>query len=270
MYQNLSLYKHVFKLNLWFLILAFSCLLAFAAPFQGFSGRFMVAPPQFQSPEFQEIAAAMKDAQFLEVLADELNKTVHLPENVTLGFGECGTVNAFFDPETRSVIICYELMDYFEQMFAGEFERDEDIGDAVIGATTFTLFHELGHALVHVLQLPITGKEEDAVDQLSATILLSEPEFGVDAILDAATWFFRETEKEVESGMGVEHMPFYDEHAMNGSRFFNLICWTYGSNPEMFAELVGNPLPAERAQRCPGEFERFSAAWDTLLKDYIK
>ena len=34
------------------------------------------------------------------------------------------------------------------------------------GVTVSTFFHELGHALIDAWDLPITGREEDAADQL--------------------------------------------------------------------------------------------------------
>ena len=60
-----------------------------------------------------------------------------------------------------------ELDELFKDDYPVEAERDE----AVAGAFIFVFFHELGHALIDVYELPITGREEDAVDQLSTWIL---------------------------------------------------------------------------------------------------
>ena len=49
--------------------------------------------------------------------------------------------------------------------------------------------HELGHALIHVLDLPTTGREEDAVDQLSTYILAYGSEGGESPTLDPALAF---------------------------------------------------------------------------------
>jgi hypothetical protein len=42
-------------------------------------------------------------------------------------------------------------------------ERDEFI----LGNVVFVLFHEFGHALVSELELPVLGREEDAVDRFA-------------------------------------------------------------------------------------------------------
>ena len=36
----------------------------------------------------------------------------------------------------------------------------------------FTLYHETGHLLVHELDLPVLGKEEDAADALAVILIL--------------------------------------------------------------------------------------------------
>jgi Zn-dependent peptidase ImmA (M78 family) len=42
----------------------------------------------------------------------------------------------------------------------------------VIGPVSLVFLHELGHALLDVLQIPILGREEDASDQLATYMLL--------------------------------------------------------------------------------------------------
>jgi hypothetical protein len=52
---------------------------------------------------------------------------------------------------------------------------------------------------------------------------------------------------------------------------FNLLCWAYGADPEMNADLVDNELlPQERAGQCEDEYDRMSYAWSTLLVPYIR
>src|SRR4029078_13036153 len=75
--------------------------------------------------------------------------------------------------------VCYELINLYTAMQindlkdeSGKFDRDE-VKAAVLSTTRFVLHHELGHALVDLLNLPVTGKEEDAVDQLATVVLLS-------------------------------------------------------------------------------------------------
>jgi len=57
---------------------------------------------------------------------------------------------------------------------------------------------------------------------------------------------------------------------MDGQRFYNILCWIFGHNPDKYMGLVNNPLPERRAVRCPQEYTKLATAWLTLLKPYLK
>ena len=71
-------------------------------------------------------------------------------------------------------------------------------------------FHELGHALSNVLDLPITGKEEDAVDQLSTFLLAEGDDDNEASALNGAYWFLLEAQ---QRGPIVKRL-FADEHSL--------------------------------------------------------
>lgn len=120
-----------------------------------------------KNPEYAKLQDTLKKGRVLESLADNLNQVIALPTDITLSLDECSEVNAFYDPEKQRIHICYELLEHFANAFAPDAKSEDELDAAISGATMFTFFHELGHALIHVLDLPVTGKEEDAVDQLS-------------------------------------------------------------------------------------------------------
>jgi len=238
-------------------------------------GDFVVFYEQSTSQTHEEFRQVLQEDGYLENIAADINAALALPFDVGMGFAPCGTVNAFYDPEQRSIIMCYELVEYFGNMFSEEYDNDEDLGLAILGATTFTLYHELGHALIHVLELPATGREEDAVDQLAATILLAEDEDGysdADSVLDAATWFLRGFEAQEDNDTPFGQLAFHGEHSLDAQRFYNLMCWAYGSNQQEFSDLVSDEdgLPRDRAARCPTEYERMTNAWSRLLEPFWK
>ena len=128
------------------------------------------------------------------------------------------------------------------------------------------LFHELGHCLIDVWDLPATGKEEDAVDQLAIVILLDGTKEGENMVVNAARWFFL-----ISRDQRVADLAFWGEHSLELQRSYNLLCLTYGSNPQRNQWMVANNLlPVERAQGCPAEFKRVDRAWQRLLTPYLK
>ncbi|HYI71139.1 MAG TPA: DUF4344 domain-containing metallopeptidase, partial [Skermanella sp.] len=53
-------------------------------------------------------------------------------------------------------------------------EQREEADLFVLGNTVFILYHELGHALIDQLGLPVLGHEEDAADNLASIMMIPE------------------------------------------------------------------------------------------------
>jgi hypothetical protein len=206
-----------------------------------------------------------EELKSLQETADALNKAFSLPHDIYIGFDNCEEANAFYDPEKKKVTVCYELAEDLYEAFKKDYKTDEQVEDAVTNATTFVFYHELGHALVDAYDLPITGREEDAVDQLSVLLLADGTPEGEQMVLDAAVSFSK------QSGDGLDDLAFADEHSLDRQRYYNIICLLYGQDEEKFASLVKDgTLPESRAERCSDEYARVDKAWDALLAPYTK
>ena len=232
------------------------------------AGRFVVEYPPTKNKEYAAFQAELRKGRVLEGIVADLNSTFALPADIKVNFSECGQANAFYDPNRRSISMCYELVESFYDIFRDEEDNQEELDDAVAGATVFVFFHELGHALVDVLDLPVTGKEEDAVDQLSLFVLTDGTDDGEKAALDGARMFLMEGDEE---GTKIDDLPFWDEHSLGQQRFYNIICGVYGQNPSKYEVLVTERvLPESRAERCEGEYQQIEKSWGRLLAPHIK
>jgi hypothetical protein len=226
--------------------------------------RVAYAPTQ----RFAHFRDAFKQDQVFENVAAMLNQILRMPRLVDIQMVECGTVNAFYDPNNNRIIMCYELMDYYTKMFKPVSKTNDELGNAIVGATFFAFFHELGHGLIHQLDIPAVGREEDAVDQMATLILMQNGDSGVAAAMSGAKWFALQADANKKEGA---QMPFWDEHSMEEQRFYNIACLVFGSNPEKYGPMVDNNyLPKPRAMRCPDEFAKISNAWEKLLQPHIK
>lgn len=213
----------------------------------------------------EERAGLADEEKSLEEAAAELNKAFALPHDIFIGFDECEEPNAFYDAEKKEVVLCYQFVEDLYESLRGTVRTDEEIEEIVGNATTFAFFHEVGHALIDAYDLPVTGREEDAVDQLSVVVLADGSEEGDRTVLDAARSFSRATDA------ALDELAFADEHSLDRQRFYNIICLLYGQNQEKFAALVDDgTLPEGRAERCGVEYARAKKAWDVLLAPYRK
>jgi hypothetical protein len=231
-------------------------------------GMFKIAYRPVKGKAHLHFQENLKKIKFLETLAADLNETFTLPTDITILMVECGEANAFYDPEKHEIQLCYEYLSHIEEAFKPDTESAAELNEAIMGEALHTFYHELGHALIDVLDLPVTGKEEDAVDQLSTFILADGTDEGEAAILSSARMFLLQHEQD---DTDIEELPFWDEHSLNAQRFYNLICWLYGHDEKKYQGFVKDGLlPEDRAGRCGQEFEQLSKAWSRLLAPHFK
>ncbi len=144
--------------------------------------------------------------------------------------------------------------------------QDEATADFVRSNVIATFYHELGHALIDVLALPVLGREEDAADTLAALLIHKGWQEEAAAGLTYATAnAFLGYAFEAEAA-GYE-MPFWDEHSLDMQRYFNLVCLYYGAEPDLREQdAIELGLPADRAARCPEEYALAADSWGVLLQ----
>lgn len=134
--------------------------------------------------------------------------------------------------------------------------------DFIKANVLWIFYHELAHALIHQMDLPVLGKEEDAADQLA--ILLSDElwdENQADVINSYASslfWLAGET--------ALEQAPWWDEHSTDHQRHFTIACLYFGADPEKRSHVLETVnLPDERAELCIEERELLDRSWGEVL-----
>jgi hypothetical protein len=146
-------------------------------------------------------------------------------------------------------------------------ELTQDQEDYITSNVIGIFYHELGHALIDILRVPIFGQEEDAADVLS--ILMVDYEFKADdaerIAYDIAFTFAYDAYDQENSGG--EH-AFWDTHGANEQRYFNMVCLFYGGDAETRLEFADDlELPEERADRCEEERALADDSWGPILED---
>lgn len=228
------------------------------------SGVVSVQYADSKNPEHRRIKASLEEWGAFQVAADDIDAVFMVPRDLQVAFTDCGRPNASYDPAQTAIFMCYELVNRLIRDYGRRSASDSVLAAAVWQTTFFVFYHELGHALIDMLDLPVTGREEDAVDQLATVVLLEAGPEGRDAALRGAEWF------QLNTSRSRARTPFWDEHSLDQQRYFNILCWVYGSDTTAHRELIGRGwgLPVARAERCPAEFDRMRRAWDSMLAPY--
>ena len=182
--------------------------------------------------------------------------------DLKVGYGICNEVNAFYSPQTSTITICAELLDVVREkvdLLKVDDQKKRQIRSHII---TSIFFHELGHALIDINKIPITGKEEDVADQFSAYMEIEHverkrPEL---QLIPATVYFW----KNLGSDTSLRAMA--NEHSLTPQRAFNVACWAKGAgvpSGDIAIKIVN--LPNERVVRCAGEYQRLATGINTLF-----
>ena len=202
-------------------------------------------------------------------LIRRMNAAFMLPADIDVVFADCGVANAFYVPalemseemeefdgivtsEGGAVFMCHELSEQFARFFN---DKDQAISTGI-----FVLMHEIGHALVNQLQLPVLGIEESYVDGMAAVFL---GEAGLSAGSVLAGWFFGRQ----------PDTPFFALHRAGPQRLGDLACWSVGSDLSLLEDPIISRLSKRlmsSGRNCPVEYQQQREGFEIILGPYIR
>jgi hypothetical protein len=215
------------------------------------------------SEESRQFLAVVQGSNLAERMASFVQGRIRLRHNVAIGFQDCGSPNAFYKPANRAIVICTEFVKHVagvmterKEFFAQQ--SPQFLGQWITSILWIVYLHELGHAIIDINQVAITGREEDVADQFAIWAALNYiDDIGV-ATFVPGIWYFQE----LASSQRLNDLPpealthlLSDEHSLQGQRALNFACWVYGLSPEGGKELTRFvTLSDARAQRCGAEY----------------
>ncbi len=133
------------------------------------------------------------------------------------------------------------------------------------GNLYFLAYHEVGHALISEFDIPVVGREEDAVDQLATWIMApADKDEPADYLIGAIKGWFT-----FADATPLSAIQWWDEHGTDRQRGYQIACLLYGSNPERFkATADAIDLPDQRRETCEADSSLNQSAWARLLADH--
>ena len=164
----------------------------------------------------------LKKKEIIEDLKELFNDELDVKVPVTINFSCAIGGGPYYFPMEKKIVIPISFRGYLERLImrsqmAAEYGFTKDnVEDIANNAMIFMIFHELGHALIDVLDIPITGREEDAVDELSTILLLSYYEDGIEMALSAAVVF--NVWSEMQDNI-ISDDRMYGEHSLDAQRY---------------------------------------------------
>lgn len=193
-------------------------------------------------------------------IAKSIAISFNIPEVKTV-WESCNEENARYDPESQTITVCNEMIDIL-QSFANKQDANPDIVREITeNSTLFIYLHELGHAYIDLLKLPITWKEEDVADQIASYFITSlKGDTAYTMLIDGANSFYEFSQQDSQ----IDDNKLADVHSLDKQRYYNILCRLYGFDPDdqIITELW---LPTERAENCQSEYELMKESLDILF-----
>ncbi|HEX6367708.1 MAG TPA: DUF4344 domain-containing metallopeptidase [Longimicrobium sp.] len=222
-------------------------------------GRWLVAYPEAQDPVFAAMQQSFSRDDILSSMIEPLNQFFPLSRDVTVELAECGREGAFYDEARPAVQVCYELL----VSLAEALMTEEEGGDQLfVGAFALILLHQVGHAFVDLMELPVSVPPEEAADQMAVVMVgFAADELGT-AVEGAVALH--------DMGLDWEN-PGSGRTALSGRRLENLLCLLYGTAPDAHGWVVDEGhLPAARASGCQARYEEVAAEWIEMLSEHVQ
>lgn len=206
------------------------------------------------NPEHVGLTKSIEESGVFQRILEKVTLAVRLPRDLRFEVLECEGYS-YWTRSTATVTTCYGYLQNIK----------ERLGLRAVGAVmAFTLLHELGHAFISELRLPVLAREEDAADRLAAAVFLKTgdgpPNEDMVWMTLQSVHFFQALAREGAA------TP-WDKHLSSEQRSYELLCLLEGARPGTVSTEV---LPVERSRSCAREFDQAWTAWSRLLAPHAR
>jgi hypothetical protein len=181
--------------------------------------------------------------------------------NVPVVVQECGAENAFYMPSKGKILVCYEFMALIHRL-AGSPPTVDD--EDVTYMLAFTTLHEIGHALIDLMNVRINPRdEEERADQFAFLVLTNynDRELARKVMHAPASFFIHLDDIENHDNDDTE------EHGRSVHRATNAICLLWGRQHD---PALADRMAGERGARCDAYTSEVLATWNGWLRPYTR
>ena len=140
----------------------------------------------------------------------------------------------------------------------------------VIDNMLFVAAHEMGHAVISELDLPVLGREEDAADDFAilAALRIVVNTFSERVLAGATQGWFLSAQRDRKEG---DQPNYYERHGLSEQRAYQIVCLMVGSDPLKFKALADEmKLPPDRRRSCGWDYDTATRSWQKVIAPHIR
>ncbi len=238
-------------------LLGLGWLLGFTLP-GAHAGAFRVAETLPRDPRAAALWQHPQVAQTLRVWTAVVTELFRLPTDVTVTPAPCGRIDGFYDPVQQQLHLCEELLTYYAGVLTPAGGDPRTPAPVVREATLFSFLHLVGHAVLAVLDLPVTAEREEAADAVGVVFLVAGSVADERTVLAGSAALAQRSRTPEPPHI----VPWWTHHPWTDERVAHLRCLLAGSHPP--PEAPG--LDDLAAPPCREAWQR----WQTLLTPSLR
>ena len=193
-----------------------------------YTGRISSPEPYSKNVEPEKIEVWLRQNQYFEKQIFYLNEHINLPKNTIIGLGECQEKKAYYNKDTKMIVICYEIISDIYQKLTEEYKSkgftEKHISKITLDIVDFIFYHQVSRAILEIISNDkdhmITNNNEFFIDSLSnhiKSIIQKDKEKHL--IESIVLWF--KIMSEIEN-FKTPHM--WDIHSFNLERLSKMTC----------------------------------------------
>ena len=144
-------------------------------------------------------------------------------------------------------------------------QQQRQLVESMAGNVVFVLTHELGHAVISEMELPVLGREEDTADTFAILTALKvvANDFSAGVLKHAAKGWFLSALRNRREG---EAPSYFEQHSLDEQRAYHIVCLMVGYDPVKFADLADETgLPKDRRRTCTWDYDTAARSWAKVM-----
>lgn len=193
-----------------------------------YPGRISSPDPRSKDIEPEKIEVWLRQNQYFEKQVTYLNEHIKLPNKIIIGLGECQEKKAFYNENTKMIVICYELIfDIYDKLIE-EYKikgvSEKQISKITLDVIDFIFYHQVSHAIIEIIsnneKTTIINNNEYFVDSLSYHIKsLIQKDKEKYSIGSMSLWF-----KIMHETKNLEKEHMWNMHVLDLERLSKIAC----------------------------------------------
>jgi hypothetical protein len=208
-------------------------------------------------------ASANSHKNVLDAVIIYINNSFKLEHSIELVIGSGRAV--YSDSSEKTIFMPFTFFAEARELFT-QAGKGDVVNQAVSDVVLHTVLHELGHLLIAMYDIPIVGREEDAVDALATVMMINTFTNGATRVQHTAELY----KLDREPIKNLRKWDFMGEHSLHIQRHYQMMCHVYGSDPTNYQTLkrrIG--FSDDRASICIDEYRQISRGWSQLLEPHL-